>query len=178
MDGVISNILPIWLAAYRDRTGEALFVEDIKTYTFGACVKNEALFFELLYDAQLFRNAPPMFGASAFKRLYQNPALDVRVVTYVHPDCPDGHEQKLDWLKMYFADFDPSHVIFAKDKHLVRGDFLIEDNPENIERWLEAHPDGRAVCMNAPYNKSFEHDRIIGYLDSFDYAVRRIEDCL
>lgn len=41
-------------------------------------------------------------------------------------------------------------------KHLVRGDLLIEDDSHTCRTWLRENPDGHAVLIDRPYNRTRE----------------------
>lgn len=44
-------------------------------------------------------------------------------------------------------------IIHTSAKYTVDGDFLIEDNMDNLKAWLEAHPDGVGILWDQPYNQ-------------------------
>lgn len=158
MDGVLANSLPGWLDTYALFSGEYLVPEDITGYGFEAFVGNPKLFFSCLERGLVFLHAPLMHGAAAgFNWLAEDPNLNVYIVTYSHEDCSSGHAQKIAWMKKHFPEFPTNRIIFIKDKELVRGDYIIEDAPQNIERWLAANPAGRAFIIDQPYNAQYSH---------------------
>lgn len=56
--------------------------------------------------------------------------------------------------------FEPHDIIFAhgKQKHRVRGDILIEDTLATCIDWKMAHPEGKALLMDRPWNRALEGD--------------------
>jgi 5'(3')-deoxyribonucleotidase len=77
----------------------------------------------------------------------------VRIVTAPFSGAAYFHVDRLDWLAR--AGIDPEHVIFkaGHEKQFERGDILIEDQYATIEQWLARNPDGRAILMDAPWNR-------------------------
>jgi 5'(3')-deoxyribonucleotidase len=56
------------------------------------------------------------------------------------------------WLKAHFGmkDWD---VIHAREKHLVRGDMLVEDHPVKLAMWQGVNQEGLALLVDMPYNQ-------------------------
>jgi 5'(3')-deoxyribonucleotidase len=72
--------------------------------------------------------------------------------------------ERVEWLSPLFSADD---VLFVRSKRkaLIAGDVLVEDHPGIAAAWLEAHPDGRAILVDRPWNrpgaKEFvEHPRL------------------
>lgn len=55
------------------------------------------------------------------------------------------------WLERF--GIDSNRVMHVKDKTLIGGDVLIEDNLDNAEAWAARHKDGVAIVWDAPYNR-------------------------
>lgn len=55
------------------------------------------------------------------------------------------------WLAEHFPGIPTIHTAH---KQYVVGDWLVEDAPHNIEPWLAAHPNGRAILVRQPWNKA------------------------
>lgn len=172
MDGVLVDLFPHWIHNYSMASGQVLFPEDITAYELGEVVDDQ----ECLYENLEFEGVPPKLGAKAFGALLERPDLDVYVVTYAHAANKHGHREKLAWLAHYFPNLDPDRVIFTRHKELVRGDWLLEDNPGNVERWLAANPQGKAALVLAPYNAGalMDHPRVAGCFIRFDDLVETL----
>lgn len=80
-------------------------------------------------------------------------SCDVFVVTSPFDASPYWMPERSAWLRELF-NIEKSHVIHCYMKRLIRGDFLIDDNPENVTEWAEAWPNGTAILWDAPYNKN------------------------
>lgn len=162
MDGVLVDLMPDWFAAFNQFlcvAGERpVKWESIVDYDFLAhptIAKHQSTFFALLNEKRLFANAPafPKMVAAAVNQYYARDEYDVRVVTYLHRSAiQSGLGQKQQWLAAHIPGWNPNHLIVAKDKELIYGDVLIEDNPDNIERWLNRHKLGVATMVLHQYN--------------------------
>lgn len=86
----------------------------------------------------------------------------------------DAYNWDLDrrmWLNTKFG-IDKEHIIQTSAKHVVDGDLFIDDRPENIVSWIEAHPKGYALLWDLPHNHGFN-------LNSIDkYCQNRVERAL
>jgi 5'(3')-deoxyribonucleotidase len=76
---------------------------------------------------------------------------DVVIVTSPMHSPTWCHERKLSLQKHF--DIPAKDVIFAKRKDLVVGRMLVDDNPQHVMEWAEAHyPKGQGVLWSMPYN--------------------------
>ena len=62
-------------------------------------------------------------------------------------EIPTSFTAKFDWLKRHFPFIRPSHIVFCGDKGILRGDFLIDDNPRQLRRFR-----GEGILYSAPAN--------------------------
>ncbi len=158
MDGVLVNSTETWLDEYRAISGDNLYPRDLKTYDFDRYAKHPKLVWKALSSGDVFRKSWPLFEAvSGF--LHLGDLCDLYVVTYSHESVLDGHRAKIDWMAHHFPDFPEDQIIFTRHKHLVAADYIIEDNPAVLNKWLAAWPQGKAYIIDQPYNREFKHPR-------------------
>ncbi len=62
-------------------------------------------------------------------------------------EVPTSFTSKFEWLKAHFPFIRPSHIVFCGDKGILRGDFLIDDNPRQLRRFR-----GEGILYSAPAN--------------------------
>lgn len=62
-------------------------------------------------------------------------------------EIPTSFTAKFEWLKRNFPFIRPSHIVFCGDKGILRGDFLIDDNPRQLRRFR-----GEGILFSAPAN--------------------------
>lgn len=72
-------------------------------------------------------------------------------------EVPTSFTAKFDWLKEHFPFIRPSHIVFCGDKGILRGDFLIDDNPRQLRRFQ-----GEGILYNAPANAFVTGFRRVG----------------
>lgn len=95
----------------------------------------------------------PYAGAKEGLKALQEVA-DVVIVTAAtrgHTWCFERYEWLQDHFGIHYKD-----IIFAHKKQYVRGDALLDDRPENIQGWLEAHPMGKGLLWAQSWNSSSE----------------------
>lgn len=67
-------------------------------------------------------------------------------------DSPTWMWERTQWLK-YHLGADPEQVVHTSEKHLVRGDYLVDDRPENVFGWLLENRFGWAFMPLHQYNR-------------------------
>lgn len=98
----------------------------------------------------------------------------------------DGHQVvaltapifQRDWLygrAMWLSDigYNDRTIVFTRDKTLVPGDVLIEDNPAYATAWAKANPRGLALLFDQPWNQKVSELppntlRVHGWGDALD----------
>jgi 5'-nucleotidase len=60
---------------------------------------------------------------------------------------PNSFGPKYRWLQRHFAFIPPSNYVFCGNKSILRGDYLIDDMPRNLERF-----EGQGLLFTAPHN--------------------------
>jgi len=178
LDGVLVDLLPYWLEVYAALGGEPVRAEAVRDYNFRTQVNNPALLRTALQHGLVLRHAPPMLDVQDMIELVQS--WDSVFVTYVPADCPGGYAENIGWLEDYNLASVPR--VFTGEKHLVRGDVLVEDSPENLDKWLAANPRGFGIIIDQPYNRQYNNMLVTrvnaGDAGSLGKALTRIERIL
>ena len=60
---------------------------------------------------------------------------------------PNSLGPKYRWLQRHFPFVPPTHYVFCGDKSILRADYLIDDQPRNLERFQ-----GQGLLYTAPHN--------------------------
>lgn len=55
------------------------------------------------------------------------------------------------WLRDHFG-FDLGQIVHMRAKHRFFGDALVDDRPENIQHWQQAHPNGKGIVWRHEWN--------------------------
>lgn len=77
------------------------------------------------------------------------------------------------WLQQYLQISMPT-IVLTPAKYLVHGDFLLDDNPHNIEAWQAAHPEGQGLLWSIPNTeqlRQYDHFRV----RSWDTVLERVK---
>ena len=95
----------------------------------------------------------PIAGAvEGFRALHS--VADVYIVTSPWNSCPTWTHERERWLANHF-DIHHSRVLHGSAKHLIKGDFLVDDKTDNLQAWRSAHsPDGIAVQWKRTHNRN------------------------
>ncbi len=162
LDGCLVDLNPTWLRLYGDATEHYIHPDSILHYDFrhmtNPVVRDQRTFWDCL--PQALKEAPPVAGSSIFSALCD--AYDTYVVTFCHPSAPNAMAIKQRWMADWFPAFDRQKMVFTAQKHIVSGDWLIEDNPMNVSMWEAHNPNGGGLLVKQPYNTGVEWEKI-GY---------------
>jgi len=100
-----------------------------------------------LIDTDYCANMPVLPGATEFvEKLYQL-EHEVVIVTSPHRGVPQWASQRTEWLWRHFG-IHADDVIFARVKHRISGDVLVDDKPENVAGFKE-----RGILFSQPWNR-------------------------
>jgi 5'(3')-deoxyribonucleotidase len=62
-------------------------------------------------------------------------------------EVPSSFNAKFHWLKQHFPFIPPSHIVFCGNKGILRGDYLIDDNPRQLRLF-----NGEGILFSSPAN--------------------------
>lgn len=160
MDGVLVDLLPAWLEVYHDVGGEHVLAEAITSYRWEDSVLNKELFLQAINSGIPFHIARPLPEAVEGFRALGELTPHVHVVTKMGELGSRGYDAKLGWMwRFIHPALSKDQISFNSAKHLMAGDYLIEDAPENVARWLNSNPAAQAFLVDQPYNREYTHER-------------------
>ncbi len=82
--------------------------------------------------------------------------------------------ERTEWLCRYFGQTQGRKVIHTSHKHMVRGDMMIEDRADVLDKWFLENGDEKlphAVLMNRSYNRNEEIDELWTRVQNWDEIV-------
>lgn len=100
-----------------------------------------------LIDTDYCLHMPVLPGAVEFVEKLYHLDHEVVVVTSPHRGVPKWCSQRMEWLYHHFG-IHADDVIFARVKHRVMGDCLVDDKPENVEGF-----GARGILLDQPWNQ-------------------------
>jgi 5'(3')-deoxyribonucleotidase len=66
-------------------------------------------------------------------------------------EVPTSFAAKYEWLERHFPFISPSNIVFCGDKSILRADYLIDDNPRQLRRFM-----GQGVLFHSHHNVGCE----------------------
>lgn len=92
-------------------------------------------------------NMPVLPGAIEFVERLQYLDHEVVIVTRQHMGVPNWCDERMKWLWRHFG-IHADDVIFARVKDRIKGDVLIDDEPDNVFGFKE-----RGILFDQPWNR-------------------------
>lgn len=187
MDGVLVDFLPHWLNHIEFR-GIKVKSEDCTDFNLSKVrdsFKEEGLSMkeinDILYscfkEPSFWKTIPIMPGAKDFirelKYLEDTHFFEFYIVT--SPSGSVSAAEKIDYIQRIFGDV---KTIITKHKHMIRGDFLVDDHPKNCLEWLERNPGSTAFCPDTPYRGKINSPNVIltpKIQDSWDTILKKVK---
>lgn len=151
-DGVILNFTAACSRLIADVTGVTDLVHD----QWDVCADprvapHKKTVYKRLGERGFCAGIEPYPGArKALARLRE--MADVHVVTSPWHSSRHWVYERTESLKKHFG-FEPHEITHTSAKQRVFGHVLVDDKPENVQAWAQAHPLGRVVLWDQLYNR-------------------------
>ena len=84
--------------------------------------------------------------------------------------------EKVQWCERHLQPRFPIQITITEDKGLVDGAVLVDDHPGYVLRWLEFRPDGCVIPPDQPWNRDFQHPRVLRYAGDRDALAALLEE--
>ncbi len=82
---------------------------------------------------------------------------------------------RIKWLRKHY-EFDKDHLIFTKAKHLVKGDFFIDDSPDYVRKWQRCNPQGQGMMWCAPNNTRLVEENRDIVVPDWETIIKRVRE--
>lgn len=149
-DDVLFDFLGTVTKRYNEITGENLSVEDFKTWDLSE-TGDIHVFMSIIKDPNLWKNMPEKDGAMEIvQRLINDGRWNVLICTA----CTTLEEYvvKVGLIEEKIPGFDTAKILNIADKHLIRGDVIIDDKVENLDKCARYGTKG--ILMSMPHNQT------------------------
>lgn len=168
MDDVLAEFTEEWLRRYNKDYNDTVTAEDFDGWDAMKHVKPECgtKIFDYFKAPGIYRNLKPKAGSQEVIAELTKLGAEIIIVTDSPMGCTFGEENwngsnptddKRAWLQEHFPMIPFENVIIARKKWLVKGDILIDDKPDTIEKFQSL---GRKIiAMDMPYNRSVNAER-------------------
>lgn len=146
MDDVLADLRTPWIQAISDEHQVKIDPSQVKSWEIHKELQLPETIYRIIERPGFFENLPVMSNAvEVMKVLWeQYDCYIVSASSYSHDIVP----QKWRWLQKHFPFIQKEKVIFAKDKSVIKADFMIDDGPHNLRAF-----DGWRICYDSPYNR-------------------------
>lgn len=171
-DGVVGELVDQWLLAYNRDFGDTLCKEDIVDWNVHKFVKPECglRIYDYLENPGLYDHVQAV--EHSIDSLMLLKAIGFRIVYITH--TTKGHNgRKFQWLIDHglLTEKEDDNYIEAKDKNLIRVDYLVDDKFENA---LAFNQVGKGILLTQPWNRgrTFPGFRANSWKEVYDFILR------
>jgi 5'-nucleotidase len=162
VDDVVCNLVDYWLQVYNLEYDDWVSETDIKSWTINKYVKCGDKIYDYLKYPSLYDGVRPVEDAGLGIRCLRE--LGFRIV-FITASTPEQAGRKYKWLCDYGMIEHRREYIEALDKSLIKTDYLIDDNPENV-----IGASGRGIIFTREWNKFLEdYSRVDNWIDIIKY---------
>lgn len=150
LDDTVNNFTGPLVDIFNERTGAEVKVEDIKDWDLSKYLGEYGI--SIFREEGFFENLPEKNNSlSVLKTLIQSTDYDVYIVTA----CGTNQEleEKFKWFDKYLPTFNKDRIIKCKEKEIIRGDVLVDDNVSNLRKCA---PYMRCILYDMPHNRECE----------------------
>ena len=172
MDDTITNFLEEVINEYNKTYGTNHLIDEITEWVIPSSF--EYGLFSVLELTNILTMITPKLDSIEYINKWIDEGYDVFIVS----DCCNRYQSyrdKLKWLKTYIPKFDLSHFIPCKEKYIISGDVLIDDNLDNLEKWSLHNPYGMDLLMTAQHNKGIQDERRIYSFEEADDLIKTMQ---
>ena len=150
LDDVLNDLVETWLAEYHLLTGDGLRIEEITSWGIAGFAKCSDDEFHAMLNPRMYGSVRPTRVADDAIRLAASFA-DVYIVT-AYKGYPGITDAKVLWCERNLPMWLVTDLVFANDKSRFRCDWMIDDNPRNLEAQWQGL--GSAMLIEKPWNRS------------------------
>lgn len=146
MDEVLADTLGEIIDAVNERANLGITIESLNGKKLKHMMpEHEGLVTEVLREPGFFRRLKVMPKAQEVVKKLNN-KYDVYIATAAM-DVPTSFHDKYEWLLEFFPFLDPQHFVFCGRKNIINADYLIDDNPKQLEIF-----EGKSIMFTASHN--------------------------
>lgn len=172
MDDTITNFLEEVINEYNKTYGTSHSIDEVTEWVIPSSF--EYGLFSVLELTNILTMITPKLDSIEYINKWIDEGYDVFIVS----DCCNRYQSyrdKLKWLKTYIPKFDLSHFIPCKEKYIISGDILIDDNLDNLEKWSLHNPYGHDLLMTAQHNKLIQDERRVNSFKEVDDYIKVVQ---
>lgn len=158
IDGVLAETHQLWLDKINERYNRNHTIDECTNWSFHIPLNLDESIYKYWDEPGHFENANLVPEAlHGLESLWFNHNCYILGAASYQTDAI---VQKWRWLNRHFPFIKKENVVFAKDKSVVHGDYLIDDSVENVVRFVNRNnvPHREALLFNRPWNLDYSED--------------------
>lgn len=168
-DAVIANIIDYWLERLNIKFHKRYTEEDVTDFQLHKVLQlPERAIYDVIDEPGFFWKAKVVKDSQyVLEDLWER--FDCRIVTAASYSN-NAVREKWMWLQEHFPFIEKEKIVFTKDKSIVRGDFLIDDAPHNLEVFHSI-----PIIFDRPWNRQLKLDhgiRLKNWLEIRDFFIK------
>lgn len=171
-DDTVTNFLEEVIIEYNRLYGTNHSINEVTEWVIPSSF--EYGLFSVLEKTDILATITPKLDSVEYINKWINEGYDVFIVSDCC-NCSKSYGEKLEWLKTYIPKFDLSHFIPCKEKYIISGDVLIDDNLDNLNKWSLHNPYGMDLLMTAQHNKQIKDERRINSFEEADDLIKTMQ---
>lgn len=157
VDGVLADFTSGLLRIVHEVTGRSYAPDHVTEYDFARALSLTPDEREVV-NRVISTRAGFCSGLDVFDGAYDGvrrlrSVADVYVATSPWNSAPTWTHERERWLWAHF-EIPHARVLHGSAKHLIAGDFLVDDKTSACRDWQAAHPNGVAVQWQTPHNRN------------------------
>ena len=172
MDDVISCYLEDIVKEYNRIYGTNHSIEEITSWEIPSSFEHGL--FSVHKKSDILTTITPKVDSIEYINKWIDEGYDVFIVSDCC-NCANSYGEKLKWLETHIPKFDLSHFIPCKEKYVISGDVLIDDNLDNLEKWSLHNPYGMDLLMTAQHNKGIQDERRINSFEEANDLIKTMQ---
>ena len=143
---------------------------DVTDWNFDKCIPKGKTIFHYFDVPGFFRQLPVIPGVVRVLKDLQKAGHDIHIASTPHvvrrgdrvvgdPSVIKGTctSDKMEWVEEHLPFIGAKKTILIRDKTMLKGDVLIDDKPDTIERYRETWPQSFLASIAYPYNDRVKH---------------------
>jgi len=152
MDGIIVDFTGEIIRKINKKYNANLRRSDINTWDFKDCVPKEyGSPWQFANQDGFYENLKPLAGAIAALAQLHDAGLEIVISTSPSKN-PNSAAEKKRWVARHLPFVNENQVMVGSMKHLLKGDFFIDDAPKNQKKYREAWPDTPILTIKYPFD--------------------------
>lgn len=164
IDGTIEDLLSPWLDELNKLYNKSISFSEVSEWNFEALYNiSKTDLTKVLNNNKVWKKVKPIPGAIEYLKKLQQDGHSVYLVTSA--DYRTVYNKFVYVIHKWFSFIPDDDIIICHKKQLIKGDILIDDNPDNL-----IGGDYIKILFTSPHNKNYTNDNLL-------YRVNSWEEC-